>query len=190
LATPDLGTFDGATCIMALMNMEPLSPVFAGIAAKLRPGGRFVGVILHPAFRAPGQTSWGWSDETDGATKELGDAESRSRGHAKDRKRGARERGSEPRQYRRVDGYLSAAQRDIVMNPGAVASGEAAVTTITFHRPIQAYIRAMAENGLLIDALEEWPSARTSEAGPRAAEENRARREIPMFLSLRGRKEP
>jgi hypothetical protein len=39
--------------------------------------------------------------------------------------------------------------------------------------------------GFLIEALEEWPSLRTSQPGPRAAEENRARREIPMFLGIR-----
>jgi 23S rRNA-/tRNA-specific pseudouridylate synthase/SAM-dependent methyltransferase len=190
LAARDLGEFDSATCIMALMNMEPLAPVFAGIAAKLRAGGRFVGVILHPAFRAPGQTAWGWDEGGDGVTKGRSNEEITARGGAKDRKRGAREHDAALRQYRRVDGYLSAAQREIVMNPGAVSSGETPVTTLTFHRPIQTYIRAMAENGLLIDALEEWPSARTSEAGPRAGEENRARREIPMFLALRGRKGP
>jgi hypothetical protein len=38
---------------------------------------------------------------------------------------------------------------------------------------------------LLIDALEEWPSHKTSTSGPRAAAENTARKEIPMFLALR-----
>ena len=38
---------------------------------------------------------------------------------------------------------------------------------------------------LMIDDLEEWPSRRRSEPGPRADEENRARREIPMFLCIR-----
>jgi hypothetical protein len=33
--------------------------------------------------------------------------------------------------------------------------------------------------------MEEWPSLRQSQPGPRAQEENRARREIPMFLALR-----
>jgi hypothetical protein len=92
------------------------------------------------------------------------------------------------RQYRRVDAYLSVASRPIVMNPGQVAAGAPAVTTVTWHRPIQAYVSAFAAAGLLVDALEEWPSHRQSEPGPRAAEEDRARREIPMFLAIRGRR--
>jgi hypothetical protein len=44
----------------------------------------------------------------------------------------------------------------------------------------------MAEAGLLVNAIEEWPSLRQSQPGPRAQAENRARREIPMFLAVRG----
>lgn len=166
------GPFNAASCVMALMNIDPLSPVLRGIASLLAPGGRFVGVILHPAFRAPGQTRWGWEEHKPKSTPP------KSRTH-----RG----GAIPvTQYRRVDGYLSLGQREIVMNPGATAKGKPAITTVTYHRPIQAYVRAFAEAGLLIDALEEWPSLRVSQPGPRAEEENRSRREIPMFLAIRG----
>jgi hypothetical protein len=84
-----------------------------------------------------------------------------------------------------VDGYLSPGVSEIVMNPGAAARGSEPVTTLTYHRPLQTYVRALAEAGLLIDALEEWPSLRQSQPGPRAQAENRARREIPMFLTIR-----
>jgi 23S rRNA pseudouridine1911/1915/1917 synthase len=89
------------------------------------------------------------------------------------------------KQYRRVDGYLSHGERAIVMNPGGVAKGEAPVTTVTFHRPIQTYARLLSEAGLLIEAVEEWPGRRVSTSGPRAAEENRSRAEIPLFLAFR-----
>ncbi len=154
--------FDAACCVMALMNIEPLAPVLDGIASHLRHGAPFVAVILHPAFRAPGQTSWGW------ATPDT-----------------AAHRGSAGVQFRRVDGYLSPGVSEIVMNPGAVARGAQPVTTLTYHRPLQTYIRALADAGLLIDAIEEWPSLRQSQPGPRAQAENRARREIPMFLAIR-----
>jgi hypothetical protein len=72
------------------------------------------------------------------------------------------------------------------MNPGGAAKGQKPVTTLTYHRPIQYYVRAMAEAGLLVNAIEEWPSLRQSQPGPRAQAENRARREIPMFLAVRG----
>ncbi|MBM4108791.1 MAG: methyltransferase domain-containing protein [Phycisphaerae bacterium] len=164
----DAGAFDAASCAMALMNIEPLEPVTRGVAACLKPGGRFVGVILHPAFRAPGQTSWGWDDPA-------GDPP----------RRGPRRDRSAARQYRRIDGYLSSASRKIVMNPGEAASGGREVVTWTYHRPIEAYVRALADAGLLVEAMEEWPSTRVSQPGPRAPEENRARREIPLFLAIR-----
>lgn len=157
--------FDAVTCVMALMNIEPLDPIIRGCADLLRPGGAFVAVILHPAFRAPGQTRWGW------------DEASRSE-RGGDRTRGVR-------QFRRVDGYLSPGQSPITMNPGKAAHGAEPVVTWTFHRPIQTYVRQLAAAGLLVGALEEWSSLRTSQPGPRAAEENRARREIPMFLAIR-----
>ena len=44
--------------------------------------------------------------------------------------------------------------------------------------------------GFLIDAMEEWPSHKQSTSGPRAAAENMAREEIPMFLAVRAVKMP
>ncbi len=181
-AVPELAkareSFDAASCVLALMNMDPFEPVLHGAAAMLKPGGLFVAVVLHPAFRSPGQTSWGW----DASAQPAGAA---SKAHAA----APAEPGSPPavRQYRRVDAYLSIARRAIVMNPAQAAEGKPAVTTVTWHRPIEVYVQAFASAGLLIDALEEWPSHRVSEPGPRAAEEDRARREIPMFLALRAR---
>ncbi|MGH7243388.1 MAG: pseudouridine synthase [Phycisphaerales bacterium] len=173
--------FDSATCLMALMNIEPLSPLFAGLAKKLRAGGRFVSVILHPAFRSPGQTSWVW----DAAPARESGPRPRFESRSKPGRPAPSPTRSADRQFRRVDGYLSSGHREIVMNPGAVSGGSERVVTLTHHRPVQTYIRLLREAGFMIDALEEWPSARESEPGPRAAEENRARREIPMFLALR-----
>lgn len=174
----NLGEFDAAACVMALMNIDPIEPVLSGIVRVVRPGGRFVAVMLHPAFRAPGQTSWGWDQAT-------GSDQGTPRASARGGARGSREAGA-PRQFRRVDGYLSPARREVVMNPGEVARGGKPVVTLTFHRPMQHYARAFAQAGLLIDAVEEWASVRTSQPGPKAAEENRARREIPMFVAIRG----
>lgn len=155
-ATLTPGTFHAASCVLALMNIADLEAAARSIAAMLRPGGRAVVVILHPAFRAPKQSSWGWSGE-----------------------------GTAARQHRRVDAYLSEAQVPIVMNPGALAQGAEELTTTTHHRPIGRYVGALAAAGLLIDAVEEWASHRESIPGPRAEEENRARSEIPMFLAVR-----
>lgn len=158
------GGFDAATCVMALMNIDALEAVARGTAALLKDGGRFVGVVLHPAFRSPGMTSWGWTEQPAGPS---------GRG------------GMIRQQFRRVDAYLDEQAREVTMNPGAVARGEPAVVTLTHHRPIGAYVAALGDAGLLVDRIEEWASPRKSEPGPRAAEEDRARREIPMFLAIR-----
>jgi len=158
LGTLKLSGFDAAVCVLALMNIDPIAPVFAGIASSLKNGGRLVGVILHPSFRRTGASAWGWArDERDGHLV----------------------------QFRRVDRYMSEARASIVMNPGAVAKGAGAITTTTHHRPIGLYVEALCRAGLTVNAIEEWVSERRSEPGPRADAENLARREIPMFLAFR-----
>jgi 23S rRNA-/tRNA-specific pseudouridylate synthase/SAM-dependent methyltransferase len=151
-----LGAFDAAVCVMALANIDPVEPVLEGIGALLKPGGRLVAVITHPGFRGHGQTYWGWDDER-------------------------------KRQFRRVDAYLSRWSHEVQMHPGKAAAGESGgeQTTWSFHRPIGAYVEACTRAGLLVEALGEWTSVRTSTSGPRAEEENRSRREIPMFLAIR-----
>ena len=37
-----------------------------------------------------------------------------------------------------------------------------------------------------MDALEEWASHKISTSGPRAGAENTARKEIPLFMAIRG----
>ncbi len=171
--------FDAVTCIMAIMNIDPLSPVMSGVAGVLKKHGAFVCVLLHPAFRAMGQTGWVWDLPDDRP------ASSKDKGKRKGKRSERMEKAFVGRQYRRVDGYLTSYAREIVMNPGKAAHGKPPVTTTTFHRPISAYVRALSDAGLALTHMEEWPSLRQSQPGPRAQEENRARREIPMFLALR-----
>jgi ubiquinone/menaquinone biosynthesis C-methylase UbiE len=83
-------------------------------------------------------------------------------------------------QYRRVDRYLLPRKTPIVTHPGSNPDQY----TWTFHRPLGSYVKALRSAGFVLDALEEWPSHKQSTSGPRAAAENRAREEIPMFLAL------
>lgn len=83
-------------------------------------------------------------------------------------------------QYRRIERYLSADKIGIQMHPGAAPQ----VKTITFHRPLQTYGKWLGKSGLCITRIEEWISHRRSRPGPRAAAEDRARKEIPLFLLL------
>ncbi|MGB7158426.1 MAG: methyltransferase domain-containing protein [Tepidisphaeraceae bacterium] len=142
--------FDAAACVLAIQNINPIQPVCESVARLLKPFGKFVIVMMHPAFRGPKETSWGWDQ-----AKNV--------------------------QFRRVDRYLLPRKTPITTHPGSAPD----VYTWTFHKPIESYVKALRNAGLLIDALEEWPSHKSSEPGPRAAAENAARKEIPMFLAIR-----
>lgn len=143
-------SFDAAACVLAIQNIQPIQPVFAGVARALKARGRFVIAMMHPCFRGAKETSWGWDE-------------------------------AQKVQYRRVDRYLLPRKSPIVAHPGAKTNEY----TWTFHRPIEAYIKALRNAGLLVDALEEWPSHKTSTSGSRASAENQARKEIPLFCAIR-----
>lgn len=142
--------FDAATCILAIQNIHPIAPVFEAASKLLKPGGKFVVAMMHPAFRGAKESHWGW-DESAGV------------------------------QFRRVDRYLIPRKSPIYANPGKKDGNY----TWTFHKPIGDYIAAATKAGLFTDALEEWPSHKASQPGPRAAAENTARKEIPMFMAIR-----
>ena len=152
----EAGTYDAAACVLAAQNFNPLRPAFEGAAKALRPGGRLVLATMHPAFRVPGASAWGW----DGG-------------------------GERAVQYRRVEHYLLPRKVPIVTHPGVQGDDS---YTWHYHRPLSAYVKALRQAGLLVDAMEEWPGHKQSEPGPRAAAENTARKEIPMFLAIRALK--
>ncbi len=87
-------------------------------------------------------------------------------------------------QYRRIDSYISESQERIQMHPSVRATDD---YTLSFHRPLQFYFKAFIKAGFAVTRLEEWNSHKESEAGPRAATENRARKEIPLFLFIEAR---
>ena len=75
----------------------------------------------------------------------------------------------------------------IDMTPGE-ADAARKTFTVSFHRPLQSYFKALNKAGLAVTRLEEWISHKKSQKGPRAAEEDRTRKEIPMFLCIEARK--
>lgn len=83
-------------------------------------------------------------------------------------------------QYRRIDRYLSESKIIVDMNP----SKPGTVETVSFHRPLQYYFKALANAGFVVARLEEWVSHKESDRGPHKAAEDRARKEIPLFLFL------
>jgi SAM-dependent methyltransferase len=54
------GSFDAAACIMAVHDVEAMDKVFHNLGKALKPGGRAVLIFMHPCFRIPRQSSWGW----------------------------------------------------------------------------------------------------------------------------------
>ena len=90
---------------------------------------------------------------------------------------------AQSKQYRRLDAYMSESKEKILMNPGErdVSKQE---FTVSFHRPLQVYFKALEKAGLVVVRLEEWISHKESNPAGRGKEENRMRKEIPMFLAL------
>ncbi len=152
-------SIDVLTIILAIQNIENLAGTFAEAARVLRPGGKMILVLNHPAFRIPQRSSWDWEVKTIPGGVDAG------------------------KQYRRLDAYMSENQIKIDMTPGEKFVPKKKFT-VSFHRPLQSYFKAMTKAGFTVSRLEEWISHKKSQPGPRAHEEDRMRKEIPMFICL------
>jgi ubiquinone/menaquinone biosynthesis C-methylase UbiE len=87
-------------------------------------------------------------------------------------------------QYRRIDGYMTEKEIPILTHPGKFSESE---KTWSFHYPLSKYSQILAKNGLVIEIIDEWVSGKKS-TGSKAKMEDRARREIPMFMTILARK--
>jgi len=54
------GSYDAAACLMAVHDVADPLAMFSNIAKSLKPNGRAVFVFMHPCFRIPRQSHWGW----------------------------------------------------------------------------------------------------------------------------------
>lgn len=54
------GSHDAAACLMAVHDVGDAVAMFSNVFRALKPGGRAVFVMMHPCFRIPKQTHWGW----------------------------------------------------------------------------------------------------------------------------------
>jgi len=59
--------------------------------------------------------------------------------------------------------------------------------TWSFHYPLSKYSHDLAKNGFVIELIDEWTSDKKS-TGSKAKMEDRARREIPMFMAILAKK--
>ncbi len=140
---------DTVLCVLALQNIEKLNETVAECARVLKPHGRLLLVLNHPAFRIPKQSSWEWDEKN-------------------------------KKQYRRLDAYLTEHRETIDMHPGQKTKE----VTVSFHRPLQVYSKALVKHGLVTRRLEEWISDRVTTPGPRAKAIDISRKEFPLFLFL------
>jgi len=144
--------FDAAVCVLALQNIKNFQSAILETARVLKPGGRCVLVLNHPAFRIPGASSWSYDEAFN-------------------------------IQYRNINKYLSEITQEVDMTQG-VSEAKKKKFTWSFHRPLQAYFKAFGKAGLAVVRLEEWVSHKVSDKGPRKAAEDKARKEIPLFMCL------
>lgn len=84
-------------------------------------------------------------------------------------------------QFRTVGKYLQESTIEIDMNPGG--RGQKNIT-LSFHRPLQVFVKMLSKHGFVITKLEEWSSHKKTEGGPRKEAEDEARKEIPMFMCI------
>lgn len=56
----DSAPFDAVTFLLSIQDIDPLAAAFAGLRARLTATGRVVIVMIHPCFRVPRQSGWGW----------------------------------------------------------------------------------------------------------------------------------
>ena len=63
LASLQPESFDAASCILAIQNIDPLDKVIAAVGRVLKKGGRFLVVMNHPSFRIPRQSGWGTDEQ-------------------------------------------------------------------------------------------------------------------------------
>lgn len=144
----EAGTYDAATFLLSIQDMDPLAEVMRGVDWALRPVARVVLLMTHPAFRQPRHSGWGY-DEGRKLT------------------------------YRRIDGYLT----EMAVPMKSLGGGQ---PTRSFHRPISAYVNALADAGFATDAMLELPDLPPDRRPGRAARgDARAQAEIPIFLALR-----
>ena len=92
---------------------------------------------------------------------------------------------AEDKQYRRVEEYLSESKIKIDMTPGSRTDKK---FTVSFHRPLQLYVKLLTKASFAITRIEEWESHKASEKGPRQRAENKARKEIPLFMCIESTK--
>lgn len=56
------GSVDAVSFLLSIQDINPLEAAITQAGRLLRPGGRLAMVMLHPCFRVPRQSGWGWDE--------------------------------------------------------------------------------------------------------------------------------
>ncbi|HEY1037381.1 MAG TPA: methyltransferase domain-containing protein [Candidatus Paceibacterota bacterium] len=156
------GSIDKATCVLAAQNIKELDGMFKEAARAITKGGKLVLVLNHPSFRVPQGSDWHFNNDV--ARKE-----------------------HDPnvgKQGRVVYQYLNEAMIKIDMNPGTKQGEGKKQFTISYHRPLQVFVKWLTKHGFAVTRIEEWSSHKKSQPGPKAKAEDAARKEIPLFMCI------
>lgn len=153
------GSVAVAVFMLSLQDMDPLEKVVASATQTLVQGGRLVVFLVHPAFRPPRASGWGYDPQ-----RKL--------------------------TYRRIERYLTPAAVPMKeYSEAQTRRGRSGApdtdrrqrgATISFHRPVQDYVNALASAGLFTDAMVEL-------ADPVKLDERESNPEVPLFLGIRAR---
>jgi len=58
----DAESFDACIFLLSIQDMDPLDEIIRSAAWTLKPGGRMILLMTHPAFRVPRQSGWGFDE--------------------------------------------------------------------------------------------------------------------------------
>jgi len=146
-------TFDIATIILALQDIDNPKNVLINANNFLKKDGKLFIVINHPCFRIPRQSYWDINENN-------------------------------KLQSRAISTYMSEMTIPIYNRP---FKSRQSVSTNYYHLPLSSYFSFLKEAGFLVENIHEWVSNKISE-GKNKKMEDRARKEIPLFLCIEAKK--
>lgn len=168
------GSFDGVVFLLSIQDMDPLPSVLESAAWALRGGGRIVILMIHPCFRVPRQSGWGWQEQRKVQYRRI---DSYLTPLAVPMKEFANGRKGQSRCFHRpLQQYING-----LSEHGLLLERMEEITS--YKHFLAEPLTHKRRRGNVVGILN-----REQAKGSRARAENRAYQEIPLFMGLRARK--